>query len=162
MSVTTDKTYCCWNCFCISSASRYLQLCKRFFVGSNKKCTLASWHHHYYTFLCCLGVRVYLDIFHDIILCYSLTTTWTLTFGYIKRTPYVDFTCSFLDIVFCQYSRQDTGKKLPQKFGMSISSIFFARKLFPWCPVHFLKKYNLECEIKVTLGWYSAFYWHHV
>ena len=46
------------------------------------------------------GVRVYIDVFNDIIFSYSFTATLTFNFGYIKWTPYVDFTGSFLDIVF--------------------------------------------------------------
>ena len=51
-------------------------------------------------------VRVYIDVFHDIIFSYALTTTWTLTFGYIKCISYVAFNDSFLNIVFGQYFRQ--------------------------------------------------------
>ena len=57
------------------------------------------------------GVRVYIDVFHDITFYYYLTATQTLTFGYIKWTPDVAFTDSFFDIVFGQYFRQE--KKMP-------------------------------------------------
>ena len=51
--------------------------------------------------------------FHDIIFPFSLTATRALTFGYIKWTPDIAFTDSFLDIVFGQYLRKEMGKKLP-------------------------------------------------
>ena len=60
-----------------------------------------------------LGLEFMYMFFHDVIFSYSLTATQTLTFGYIKRTPYVDFTGTFLDIVLGQYFRQEMVKKLP-------------------------------------------------
>ena len=41
---------------------------------------------------------------------YSLTATPAHTFGYVKCTPDVDFTASFLDIVLGQYFRQGIKK----------------------------------------------------
>ena len=46
---------------------------------------------------------------------YFLTSTWALTFGYIKWTPDGSFTGSFFDIVLSQYVRQGMGKTFPQK-----------------------------------------------
>ena len=63
-----------------------------------------------------IHIRVYIEVFlHDIIFSYSLTATQTLSFGYIKWTPYVAFTDSFLYIVFGQYARQGMGKKTATK-----------------------------------------------
>ena len=60
-------------------------------------------------------MRVYIDVFNDIIFYDYLTTTQTLTFGHIKWTPYVALTGSFLDMIFHRYFRQGMGKKLPPK-----------------------------------------------
>ena len=76
-------------------------------------------------------VRVYIDVFHKIIFSYYLTANRTLTFGYIKWTLDVDFTGSFLDIVFGQYFRQKMGKNCQHKSGMSLSSQVFAWKYHP-------------------------------
>ena len=59
--------------------------------------------------------RVYIDILQNIIFYYSLTTTQTLTFGYIKWTPDSAFTGSFIDIVFGQYARKGIGKNITTK-----------------------------------------------
>ena len=59
---------------------------------------------------------------NDIIFFNSITTTWTLTFGYIKWNPDVAFTGSFPDIVFGQYFRQEMGKISPHKWEISLSS----------------------------------------
>ena len=75
------------------------------------------------------GVRVYIDVFHDIIFSYCLTANVTLTFGYIKWTPDVAFTGSFLDIVFGHYLRKEMGKKLPLKMrNESIIASFCSAK----------------------------------
>ena len=82
-----------------------------FFVGSHSKTyysNLASpllYIPEYY-----FGVRVYIDV-HDIIFSDSSTATQTLTFGYIKWTPDVAFSGSYLDIVFGKYFRQEMVKK---------------------------------------------------
>ena len=44
---------------------------------------------------------------------YSLTTTQIPNFGYIKWTPYVALTSSFLNTGFDQYVRQGMGRKMP-------------------------------------------------
>ena len=90
----------CFCCFCRLSFKNVLQL-----VG------IAIIIHYWMIF----GVRVYIDVFHDIIFSYSLTDTRTLTFGYIKWTPDVAFTGSFLDIVFDQCFRQKNGPKIATK-----------------------------------------------
>ena len=97
-------------------------------------------------------VRVYIDFFHDIIFYYSLTSTRTLTFGYIKLTPDVSFTGIFLDIVLGQNFRQEMGKNCHQKCGMSLSSHFFSQKYCPWCHFSFVRNERLECESKVPIG----------
>ena len=74
-------------------------------------------------------MRVYIDVFHDIIFYYSLTVTQTLTFGHIKWTLDDTLTCSFLDIVFGQYFRQGLGKIIHQKWKMSPSSPVFLGNL---------------------------------
>ena len=61
-------------------------------------------------------MRVYIDAFFmrfDFF--YSLTTTQTPNFGYIKWTPDVALTGSFLDIVFGQYVRRGMGEKTATK-----------------------------------------------
>ena len=55
-------------------------------------------------------VRVYIDVFHDIIISYSLTAIQTLTFVHIILNPYDAFTGRLPNIVFRQYFRQGTGK----------------------------------------------------
>ena len=52
-----------------------------------------------------IRITVLLLFLHDIIFYHSLMYTQTLTPGYIKFTPDVAFTGSFLDIVFGQYVR---------------------------------------------------------
>ena len=64
---------------------------------------------------------------------YSLNATQTLNFVYIKWTAYVAFTGSFLDIAMVSMS----GKEC-----------------------RFVKNERLECKIKVSLGYYYAFYPH--
>ena len=96
-----------------------------------------------------------------IIFAYYLTTTRTLTFGYIKWNPDVAFTGSILDILFGQYFRQEMGKNCHNKCGMSLSSQYFAWQSLLWRHVSFVKSERLECEINVSLGYYSAFYQHH-
>ena len=59
--------------------------------------------------------RVYINVFHDIIYFYSLTTTQTSTFRYIKWPPHVALTGSFLDVVFGQYVRGGMGVKTVTK-----------------------------------------------
>ena len=49
--------------------------------------------------------------------CYSLTTTWNPTFGYIKWTPYVALTISLLNIVSGRYVRQGMGRKTDTKYA---------------------------------------------
>ena len=82
-----------------------------------------------------IGVRVYIEIFLDIIFSYSLTSIQTLTFGCIKWTPYVAFTDSFLDIVFGHYFRQEI-KKLPSKTGNEYVVTSFCSEISPMvsCP----------------------------
>ena len=70
------------------------------------------------------------------------------------------FTGSFLDIVFGQHLRQETVKKKPPKNGISLSSQVFALRHRPWCHIRSVKNERLECETKVPLGYYSAFYQH--
>ena len=55
---------------------------------------------------------------------------------------------------------RDGRKNCYQKRGMSSSSPVFARQSPPLCHVRFVKNERLECEIKVSLGYYSAFYRH--
>ena len=66
-----------------------------------------------------IRVRVYIDIFMTLYISYYLTVTQTatqtLTFGYIKWTPDVDSTGSFLDIMFDQYARRGMRKKTSTK-----------------------------------------------
>ena len=149
----------------ISSALRDLHLGKLFLLFSQaliQKDTVASWHLHYHTFLNNLfGLGCIQIFFHGIIFSYSSTATRTLTFGYIKCTPDVAFTVSFLDIVFGQYFRQEMGKNCLNKCGMSLSSHIFAWKYRPWCHVCCMKNERLECKIKVSLRCHSAFYRHH-
>ena len=106
-------------------------------------------------------VRVYINVLHDITFSCSLTDIQNLTFGCIKCTPYVAFTGSFLDIVFCQHVRRGMGKKFHQKCVISLSSPVFTHKSHLWCHVNFVKNERLECEIKVSLGYYFAFYQYH-
>ena len=87
-----------------------------------------------------------------------MTAPKNLTFGLIKWTPEVALAGSFLDIVFGQYFRQGMGKKLITKIHNESIVASFARKYFPWSHVHFLINEILECEIKVSLGYYSVFY----
>ena len=56
-----------------------------------------------------------MDIFYDKTISYYLTSTQTLTFGYIQSTPYVAFTGSFLDIVYCQHDKRGMGRKMPPR-----------------------------------------------
>ena len=107
-------------------------------------------------------IKVYIDVFHDIIFSYSLTANQTLTFGYIKWIPDVFFTVSFLDIVLGQYFRQEMVKNCHQKCGMSLSLQVFAQQYRPWCHVCFVKNERLECEIKVPLVYYYSFYQHYM
>ena len=85
----------------------------------------------------------------------------TLTCGSIKWTPYVAFTGSFLNIVFGQYFRWGVKKTATKKFGMSLTAPVFAWQYCPWCHVCFVKNERLECEIMVSLLYYSEFYWHY-
>ena len=55
-------------------------------------------------------VRVYINVFCDIMFSYYLTSIRNLTFRWIKCIPYVAFNVSFLDILFGQYSRREMGK----------------------------------------------------
>ena len=82
----------------------------------------------------------------------SLTVTLTLIFGYIKCTPYVSFTGTFLDIVYDQYFRQEMGKNCHHKCGMSLSSQVFAWQYLPGFHVRSVRYESLECEIMVCLG----------
>ena len=91
-------------------------------------------------------------------LCYSLTGIQNPTFGYIKWTPDVALTGSFLDVVFGQYLRQEMGQKMPPKMLNESVIAFFDQKYCPWCHVRFVKNKRIECEIKVPLGYYSIFY----
>ena len=50
-------------------------------------------------------------LFHDTIFSYYLNATQILNFRYIKWTPDVSFTVSFLDIVFGQYFSQGVSEK---------------------------------------------------
>ena len=72
---------------------------------------------------------VYIDVFHDMIFSYYLTTTRNLTFGYIKWTPDFAFTGGFLGIVVGQYFRQEMVKNYHQKYGMSLSLPVFIGNL---------------------------------
>ena len=102
-----------------------------------------------------IQIRVYLDVFRDIILSYYLTTTRTLTFSNIKYTPDFALASSFFYIVFGQDSGQGMGKKLPQRIQNESVATSFAQKSCPWFLVYFVKNERLECEIKVPLGYYS-------
>ena len=71
---------------------------------------------------------------------YSLTAIQNLTFGYIKWTPDVALTGSFLDILFGRYFRQGMGEKLPPKMWNDSVVAIFSLKYFPWCHVCFCEK----------------------
>ena len=90
---------------------------------------------------------------------YSLTTTQIPNFGYIKWTPYVALTSSFLNTGFDQYVRQGMGRKNATKYVEWIRRRQFS--FWNLAHVHFMKNERLECEIKVSLEYYSVFYPHH-
>ena len=71
---------------------------------------------------------------------YSLMETQNLTFGYIKCTPYVAFTSSFLDIVFGQYVRREMGKKLPPKMRENLIVASFHSAISPIVAYSFREK----------------------
>ena len=52
-------------------------------------------------------------------------------------------------------------KQCHHKCGMILSSQVFACKYCPWVSCPFCENEWLECEIKVSLVYYSAFYQHH-
>ena len=69
----------------------------------------------------------------------------------------------FLDILFGQYFGPRIGKKkINQKYEMITLSPVFVRKYFPWCHVRFMINESHECEIKVSIGYYSSFYTHMI
>ena len=96
--------------------------------------------------------------FNGIIFSYYLTDTQTLTFGHIKRTPYVAPTVSYPDIVLGQSFKQGKEKKLPPKIRDDSLVISFVRQSHSWCHVRFVINERLACEIKVHLGNYYDFY----
>ena len=63
--------------------------------------------------------------------------------------PDVAFTGSFPDTVFGKYVRQEMGKNMPPKCGISPPSPVLTRKYCPGCHVRFVKNKRLDCEIKV-------------
>ena len=103
-------------------------------------------------------IRVYIDVFHDIIFSYSLTVTQILTFGHIKWTPDVARTVSFLDIVLGKSFNQGREKQLPPEMRDESLVAIFDRKSHPWCHVRFVINESMACEIKLHLGNYYAFY----
>ena len=114
-----------------------------FFLDIIQKCTEASWHHHYYTFLNKLfGLGFIYMLFHDILFFYSLTATQTLTFGYIKFSPYFTFTVSFLDIVFGMYFRQGMGKKTATKNAELVYRHQFLSAILPMVSCPFREKWE--------------------
>ena len=86
----------------------------------------------------------------------------TGVFGYIKWTPDVAFTSNFLDFLLVSMSGEGWAKILPPKTAeQSLSSPVFTRQPRPWCHLRFMQNERLECEIKVSLGYYSVFYRYH-
>ena len=60
---------------------------------------------------CGIHIRVYIDAFFmTLYFCCYLIVTGTPIFGYIKWTPDVALTGSFLGIVFCRYGRREIGE----------------------------------------------------
>ena len=59
-------------------------------------------------------------------------------------------------------SVQGWTKKLPPKMWNESVIASYLLEILPWCHLHFVKNEMLECEIKVYLGYYSAFYRHHL
>ena len=83
---------------------------------------------------------VYIDVFFmKTYFCYYLTATQTPTFGYIKWTPDVSLTGSFIDIVFGQVFRRGMKKNCHQKCGIILSSSVLALQYYPLCHVRSVK-----------------------
>ena len=89
---------------------------------------------------------------------YSLTATWTFTFGYLKWTPDVAFTGNFSYIVFDQYVRQDIGRKKQPKMRNELVAVSFCLaclKNIGHGVTLIPQNERLKCitfEIKVSLG----------
>ena len=68
-----------------------------------------------------------------------------------------------VSLILCLISISDTkwAKKYHNKCRMILSSQNSDWQPRPWCHVSFVKNERLECEIKASLGYYSAFYQHH-
>ena len=87
-------------------------------------------------------------------------TIWTIFWTSPMTTPrlfqgvYICMSCPV-----CQ--ARDGGGNFHQKRGMSSSLPVCVRQSRPWCHVRFVENENLECEIKVSLRYYSTFYQHH-
>ena len=66
-------------------------------------------------------------------------------------------------LILCLVSILDKkwAKNCHHKCGMSLSLQVFAWQYLPLRHVRFVKNERLECEIKVSLGYFSAFYHHH-
>ena len=103
-------------------------------------------------------IRVYIDVFHDLIFSYYLTDTQTLTFGNIKWTPDVAPTVRFLNVVLPQSYKEGRSKQLPPKIRDESLVASVDWQSHPWCHVRFTINEMLECKIKVHLGNYYVFY----
>ena len=104
MSVPTNREFCFWYCstyiFCLKIPTAGCDFVV-VFIGSYSKmyCSELALPLLYISEYI-LGLGFMYMLFHDVIFFYSLTATQNLTFVYIKWTPYVAFTGSFLDIVW--------------------------------------------------------------
>ena len=70
---------------------------------------------------------------------YSLTSTRTLSFGYIKWTHNVALTGSFLGILFGQYVRRGMGRNPPPKMRNEFVVANFHSAIFPMVSCLFLE-----------------------
>ena len=59
-------------------------------------------------------------------------------------------------------SGEGWAKTCLQNCGISSSSPVFTQQFRPWCHVRFVKNKRLECEMKVSLGYYYVFYRYHM
>ena len=82
-------------------------------------------------------------------------TTQTPTLGYIKCTPYVYFTSSFIDIVFGQYVRRGMKEKLPPKMWNTFAVTSFHPAISPMVSHAFHEKRESgvwnQCIFKILL-----------
>ena len=109
-----------------------------------------------------IQIGIYIDIFtwHHIFLYFNSHPSSCLWVYIMNPTCYLFWKFSW----YCAWSvckARGGQKNCHKKFKISSLSPLFTHQYCPWFHVCFLKHERLDCEIKVSLGYYYVFYQYH-